>query len=417
MRTKLFFILLSVWAAATAARTTLPLTADAYLRMVLDGNMGLACERLNVEAAQADAVAARVFNDPTLSVEYADNDDRRMQMGRSVSAELGYTLSPGKRGARVRLAESERELAAALLGDYLRNLRLEALTAYWDAMRLQMQRDLAADNYELTARVARGDSLRLALGDISETDAMQSALDARMARAEMLSAQADYFAACMTMNTCAGVRGLDTVCAPARAGLPPRRSYDLGTLVASATEGRADILAALKNADVARRALAVERKERNMDFDLALGYNYNTEVRNEIAPAPRFSGVSVGVSIPLKFSNSNRGAVDAARIRARQAEMQYDAACTEIGHEVAAALFAYEAAYDALDDYSADTLTESDEILARYAGLYARGDVSLIEFKEMRQAQTDLRMAYIDALCNCGLASATLAHATGQAAE
>ncbi|MDE6271374.1 MAG: TolC family protein, partial [Muribaculaceae bacterium] len=180
MRTELIAIFLGICAAA-AAQKTVSLPADTYLRMVLDNNMELACERLNVEAAAADAVAARVFADPSLSLEYANNDDHRMQMGKSVSAELGYTLSPGKRGARVHLADSERELASALLGDYLRNLRLEALTAYFEAMRLRMQRDLAADNYELTARVARGDSLRLALGDISETDAVQSALDARVA--------------------------------------------------------------------------------------------------------------------------------------------------------------------------------------------------------------------------------------------
>ncbi|MDE6269464.1 MAG: TolC family protein, partial [Muribaculaceae bacterium] len=264
---------------------------------------------------------------------------------------------------------------------------------------------------------ARGDSLRLALGDISETDAVQSALDARVARAEMLAAESDYFAACMAMNTFAGVRGTDTVCTPADFPAQVRHRFRLGALVAAATEGRADIVAALKNADVARKALAVEKKERNLDFDLALGYNYNTEVRNEIAPAPRFSGVSVGVTIPLKFSNSNKGAVNAARIRARQAEMQYDAACAEIGHEVAAALYAYDAAVDALEGYSANTLAESDEILARYSDLYSRGDVSLIEFKEMRQAQTDLRQAYIDALFNCAVATAALNHATGNAAE
>ena len=112
---------------------TLELSMEDYLNKVLTSNLGLACEKLNLNIAEADEEAARVFTDPTLAVEYADNDDHRMQMGRSVSAELGYTWAPRLPGARVNLARSEKELQKALLNDFLRNLRFEALSAYYEA--------------------------------------------------------------------------------------------------------------------------------------------------------------------------------------------------------------------------------------------------------------------------------------------
>ena len=64
-----------------------------------------------------------------------------------------------------------------------------------------------------------------------------------------------------------------------------------------------------------------------------LGYSYNTEVRNEIAPAPRFNGLTVGVSIPLKFSSFNKGEVNAARAEVRQNAYYLEAARQKVRSE------------------------------------------------------------------------------------
>ena len=65
-----------------------------------------------------------------------------------------------------------------------------------------------------------------------------------------------------------------------------------------------------------------------MGFEV--GYSYNTEVRNELAPAPEYHGLSVGISIPLKFSSANRGEVNAARARISQSELEYEQARLDV---------------------------------------------------------------------------------------
>ena len=413
MRTLLSIIIYIGSALYAMGAYTLELSMEDYLNKVLTSNLGLACEKLNLNIAEADEEAARVFTDPTLAVEYADNDDHRMQMGRSVSAELGYTWAPGKRGARVNLARSEKELQKALLNDFLRNLRFEALSAYYEARKASEMLDMATELAALAADVARGDSLRLTLGDIGEAGALQTSIDARMARADEASARSDYYSALLTLNSFAGITTTDTICVPLTGGVPEIKAIDAATMEQTAVERRADLQAALKNIEVARRALTVEKKERNMEFDLALGYNYNTEVRNELAPAPRFSGMTIGVGIPLKFSNSNKGALKAASLKVEQAEIEYADAVGQVRREVAAAWFNYQRAVEVLGQYSTSLVEESESTLTQYRDLYSRGDISLVEYREMRETQIALRTAYIDARYNCAAALLSLYLAIG----
>lgn len=86
----------------------------------------------------------------------------------------------------------------------------------------------------------------------------------------------------------------------------------LADLISTASMNRADLVAAMKNKEVASRALKATRRERNTDVDLSIAVSKNARVHNEEAPAPPFTGVTAGIAIPLKFSNFNKGTVRAA---------------------------------------------------------------------------------------------------------
>ena len=117
------------------AQTPVDLPYTRYMSRVIDDNLGYAAEKLNVPAAQAAVTAARVFNDPNLSVSYYNNENNSLQMGEGVEVELSKTFTFGKRGANIALAKSEQALAEALLADYFRELRADATVAYLEALR------------------------------------------------------------------------------------------------------------------------------------------------------------------------------------------------------------------------------------------------------------------------------------------
>lgn len=112
-------------------------------------------------------------------------------------------------------------------------------------------------------------------------------------------------------------------------------------MLKKAVDGRTNLVAALKNKEVADHALKVAHRDRNTDADLSVAVSRNNRVRNEEAPAPPFTGVTAGIAVPLKFSNFNKGAVRAARFRQQQAELAYQQAVLQVQTEVMQAYRAF----------------------------------------------------------------------------
>lgn len=399
--------------AQTLHRTECPLGYDQYIGRVWRENLSYAAEKLNVRIADAEVKAAGVFNDPQFGVEYGNNADRRMQMGQSVSAELSKTFSPGKRAARIDLARSEQELSGALLEDYFRNLRAEATLAYLDAVKQAELFRVKQDAYENIRKLAEGDSVKYTLGKITRVDDIQSGLEAGMMYNELLQARTDLHNAFFALNLQTATFDRDTLYVPSGSLHMPERTFDPDRLVQSALDNRADLAAALKDTEVARRALMVARRERNMDFDVSLGVNHNTEVRNEIAPAPRFNGVTVGLSVPLKFSNLNKGTVQAAKYRIQQAEARYRQAELEVQTEVLQNLRQYLSLAEQVRRYETGLLEKAKSVIDGKIYSYDRGETPLLEVLNAQRTYDDLRTAYIETLYDHAAALVELERSAG----
>ncbi|MDR2774825.1 MAG: TolC family protein [Tannerella sp.] len=376
-----------------------PIDYKTYMDRVWRQNLGYAAERLNPDIAEAGIKAAKVFNDPSLSVEYADNDDRRLKMGRSVSVELSKTFSAGKRSANIELAQSEKDLNEALLEDYFHRLRAEATLTYLEAVKQSELYYLKENTCSNIHRLAAGDSIRFALGKITQVDAVQSKVEAEIASGELARARTELYNVYASLGLWTGVFDRDVLYLPSeRLPMREERSFDSGKLLQAALENRADLAAAMKNVEVARKALKVTQRERNIDFDIVLGYNYNTEVRNEIAPAPRFNGVTAGISIPLKFSSTNKAAVQAAGFRKRQAELNYRQAELEVQTSVMQSLRLYRSSLEQVKRYEDGLLDDARSVLEGKIYSYERGETSRLEVLVAQQTYNELRTAYIETL-------------------
>jgi cobalt-zinc-cadmium efflux system outer membrane protein len=371
-----------------------------YMDLVREQNLNFAAEKLNVSLAEAELKAAKVFNDPELSVEYADNDERRMQMGRSLSVELSKTFSIGKRSANIDLAKSEKGLNEALLEDYFQSIQAEAALAYFEALKQTELHKIKENSCINLRRLAESDSIRFALGKITDADATQSHIEAETASNELLEVRTELFNAYTSLNLWIGVFNANTLYCPAGTLQAIERQFDTDYLLETALNNRADLAAALKNVEVAKKQLKVTRRERNTDFDLALGYNHNTEVRNEIAPAPKFNGMTVGVSVPLKFSNFNKGTVQAAEFRKRQAELNYRQAELEVQTSVIQSQRRYVSTTEQVKNYETGLLEKAGAVLDARIYSYQRGETSRLEVLVAQQTYDDLRTSYIETVFN-----------------
>ena len=395
------------------AQTPVRLSYTQYMTCVINDNLGYAAEKLNVPAAQAEVTAAKVFNDPNLSVSYYNNENNTLQMGEGVEVELSKTFTFGKRGANIALAKSEQALAEALLADYFRQLRADATVTYLEALRQQRLYQVKQRTYEHMRQLAESDSLRFRLGEIREVDATQSLVEAGVLRNELAQAQSELYRAYSDLRLMMGTFGTDTLFVPEGALQLPARSFVLAELLDEAMRERTDLVVASRNKEVASKALKATRRERNTDVDLSIAVSRNARVHNEEAPAPPFTGVTAGIAIPLKFSNFNKGSVRAARFREQQAELQYQEACLTVQTEVMQAYRMYEVCSQQVEAYDNGLLRQAAEVMEGKNYSYQRGEVSLLEVLDAQRTYDDVQAQYIETLFNYSVALVELERAVG----
>ena len=395
-------------------QTPVNLSYADYMQRVAQDNVGYAAEKLNVPAAQAEVTAAKVFNDPNLSVSYYNNENNSLQMGEGVEVELSKTGSFGKRGANIALAKSEQALAEALLADYLRNLRADATLAYLEALRQRQLFQVKQRTFESIDQLATSDSIRHQLGEIGEVDAIQSRVEAEVIRNEMVQTQAELYKALSQLSVQTGSFSTDTLFLPEGELQLLEQNFVLADLLNEALLQRADLVAALQDKEVAAKALKVARRERNTDVDLSVTVSRNARVHNEEAPAPPFTGVSASIAIPLKLSNFNKGTVRAARFRAQQAELRYEEARLQVQTEVMQAFWTYELSRKQVAQYDNGLLRQAEAVMEGKRYSYQRGEASLIEVLDAQRTYDDVQAQYIETLFNYSSALVELERSAGQ---
>ena len=390
------------------------LSFDEYLNRVKSSNVNYLVEKYNVDIATAKIKAAKVFPDPELSVAYTNNQNWNLQMGYGIDAALSYTLElGGKRKARISVAQSEKEMTEALLEDYFRNLRADATIAYLAALKQKELLEIQKSSYSRMRELARADSIRLQRGSIMELDALQSKLEAGTMLNGVYASEGDLQKALIQLSFLQG--NVDTELPDSIEGKLPqlKREFDLPALISLAQNNRADLQAALKSKELSQNSLRLAKANRVIDLGLNLGSGYASPVRNEIAPAPAFQSVSAGISIPLKFSNINKGELLAAQSAAQQSEKQYEAVELQIGAEVVQAYNRYKTTCRQLEQFEKGLLMEAKNIFQKKVYSYERSETSILELLNAQRTYNEVQANYNETLYSCAEALIELERACG----
>ena len=390
------------------------LTYDEYIKNVREKNIEYLVEKYNISIAEANVRAAKVMPDPELTMIYEDYQDWDLQTGRGYAAEIDYTLElGGKRRARIASAKSEQQMTEALVEDFFRNLRADATLCYMEALMQKQLVDLALSSYQSMRDLARGDSLRYALGEIAEVDAMQSRLEATTMMTEYFQAEKEYKNMLSDLVVFEG----GTAAIDSLSGVLPLiiRTYQLLYLIELAQDNRADLRAAIHNRELSAANLRLAKANRVIDLGLNVGFALNTEALNFSAGGDKeqFKTYSVGVTIPLKFSNFNRGELRAAQYSERQAEAEYDAILLQIRKEVEQSYNNYISACRQAELYQRNVLADASSILEKKKYSYSRGETSLLEVLDAQRTANEVYQNYYEALYNANASLVELYRAIG----
>ncbi|HCM33688.1 TolC family protein [Chryseobacterium sp.] len=373
-----------------------PLYFNEYLAYVKDKNLGLAAQRYNVSMAEASILTAGIFPDPQIEMETSNNGVSK-DMGHTIEGAISWTLElGGKRKARIETAKNEAEYSKLQLQDYLRNLLADATLGYIEALKSKALLNVQKESYQSMLKLAKSDSIRYKLGDISKVTSQQSKLEASSLLNEVYHLEGTQQ---QSVTALSDFIGNDSTEKDVNGDLNSfNRNYNLNDLITQAVNERSDLLASKQNINTAASRIKLEKANRIIDLGLSAGAGHNTVANNEIAPSPAVNTVKLGISVPLKFSNRRNADLKIAEMGYSQAETEYRQIENSIRMEVTQAYQQYSSAQKQLQQFDNGMLKEAENILKGITYSYQRGESSILEVLNAQRTYNELRQNYFQLL-------------------
>ena len=132
-----------------------------------------------------------------------------------------------------------------------------------------------------------------------------------------------------------------------------------------------------------------------------------------IAPSPSYDAIGLSLGLPIPFSRTTHGELDAAIALAKQARSQALSTRRRVEVEVRQALARYEAARRALDVYAGEVLGNADKALDATRYSYTHGAARLLELLDAQRTADDVYLGYAGALAEHARALIALERAAG----
>ncbi|OFY91108.1 MAG: hypothetical protein A2266_01435 [Bacteroidetes bacterium RIFOXYA12_FULL_40_10] len=389
----LVLVIISI-STPTNAQVFKEIKLSEYLEIVRKNNLEYAAQRLSIDIAEAEIISASAFNNPSIGFGYHNSELNSMQMGQGAIVEISQTISPGRRGAALKLAHTSKEISQMLLADFMRILQQDATLTWLETVRLREQYEILKNSYQEQINMMESDSIRRAHEAIRDLDALQNRVETGNLCSEILSIENELNTLYQAISNYCGTGGNDTIYIPERKNIWNTRCYNLNEIIDAAICNRVDIVAIRKEVELSKYALVAAKNERIPEFDLFIGYGINAEVKNELAPSPKHNCVEFGISFPIPLFNRGKGEILAARANEREAEIRYRQAQMQVRSEVVNAFNAYLFADKKMKLFTSGLVKSAKEVLEAKREEYYNGEIHLIEVMDAQRSYDDILLSF-----------------------
>jgi cobalt-zinc-cadmium efflux system outer membrane protein len=286
-------------------------------------------------------------------------------------------------------------MAEILLNGAFADLRAEAAITFLESQKQRRLLELKQENYESMRQLFLFDSLRHALGEISEVEMLQTRLEAASLRNEVFEQEAEFRSSMAELSELAGRDPLLLLTPQGALSKPIDRNYTLPSLFERATvDDHVDLAIVMQQKQITRDELRLTKAERRIDLGLNLAYDLHAEGSHPQA----FNTLSVGVTVPLRISNINRGNLRAAQFAVEQSEMEFAAIELQIRRELSQAFFAHEATRRQVEQFNQGMLEDARRIFDGVMFSYRNGEASLLEVLMAQRIFNETNEQYVETL-------------------
>lgn len=381
-----------------------PMTLEAALRVAMLRSPRLQEDYARLGLARAEVLEAVQVENPRLSLSRlsVDGGGHNRTAGLSLPL-LDLLLMP----ARARLASADYERSRLEVASSVLGVAADVQVAWYEYV---AARQVAA----MRAAVAEGAAASAELaqrfhdaGNISELQLRQEQAIASQARIDALRAKADAGRHRLALNALLGLSGAQADWeADDNLPLPVAEEDDPERLLALATEGNLELLAARQEAQVLADALGLTQKLRWLGGS-EIGYE-----KEEEADGKRLRGPHLALEIPV----FNQGQAKLARAQAQLAGALARVARAELSSRngVRLGAEAVAAMREVVATHRESLVPQREAIVARQQERQNFMLIGVFELVQAKVAEYDAYQAYLEAVRDYWLARVELSRAVGQ---
>jgi cobalt-zinc-cadmium efflux system outer membrane protein len=396
---------IAVLCGATAAGAE-PLTSERAVALALERNPELAALAADARAARARLSGAELLlqSNPEIS---AGAGPRRIGPARSTDLEVSLSQRVevfGQRGARIEVAQAERDAAEKRLASRRVAVAAEVRSGFARVLAADRLVALAREELAVAREAVRAVERRFELGGTSQLEVNAARADGGRAARTVAVATRRAAAARAELRT---VLGSEAGSPLELAGELPRSTgagpLDADALGRRALEARADLAAA-------RRELAAAEAEQHVAAREALpvpaiGARYSREEGADI--------VLGTLTFDLPLFNRNQAGRGVASARMARAQAELAAAERRVREDVVLAVARVETAGDAAQAFEGEALAGAEANVSLATRAYEAGKIGLAELLLIRRSAVEARRDHVEALEELAEAKAELARAVG----
>ncbi len=370
-----------------------------FLEQIIKNNLSYAVEKYKLPVADAELYASRMIADPELNVKWVDNGDKQLKSGYGFEAELGWEIAlSGKRKARANLAKNELARTEFEVRAFFEELRTQATIQYAEAIKNKMIEEIQKQSYRAMVDLAKSDSLRFQMGQISKVESIRSSLEAKSIKLEWKNASTEWYNSLEELKVFLGDSEEHSIYLPKGNLENATRMFEIETLLEQAPYLRSDYLAIKQQQFVAEADVKRAKAERAIDLGLSVGVESDAFFNDIIVPRPEGTLVTFGLTIPLKFSNAKNSELKIAKIYEEQAQLENQLALQEMNKEIVQAFRNYNNKLEQKELFENEMLEQAKEVLDGRLYSYKRGSSSLLELLEAQRVYNETQQNYVETL-------------------
>ncbi|MFL9832287.1 TolC family protein [Flavobacterium sp. ST-87] len=377
----------------------------------LQNNLSLISERLNIDIAQAQIIQAKVWPNPTFSVNEFNlwrntgseelpaiwgDYGRYQEFGASLE-QLVYTA--GKRKKMIAIEKVGAEMAVEYYKNFLRNLKMEFRNNLTAMQYNQAKKIVYLKQLQSVQNLTKSYAIQMELGNISPGDYIRLKASEVEFLNELNTIEIENNALQSEMKKLLHLNPMSYVKISEDDAIPDMdkiNNLNIENSIAQIENYRPDVKLAKLNEKYSQNKYAYEKALKTPDITLEASYDRGGNIMQN------FFGL--GFSIDLPVFDRNQGNIKAAQFSVEQSKLNKEEVLNNAQTEIMEAYNNFKAVQNLYKNIGDDYQTKLDKMLDNYLMSFKNRNISLLVYLDYVEAYLNNKMILLDTqkeLNNC----------------